>query len=109
MNDLQTIGNLSLTAPSSVHLFHSLVNVQSTDYDYFDGVFKVITKEESLPFIGAQTIYTLKARVLQVLALENKTRNKSDKKSRSFFLVFAHGLFSSLTRKRIQRRYVQRK
>jgi len=107
VNDLQTIGNLSLTAPSSVHLFHSLVNVQTTEYDSFDRVFEVISNDESLPFIRAQTIYTLKARVLQVLALENKTRNKSDEKSRSFFLVFAHGLFSSITRKRIQRRYIQ--
>jgi hypothetical protein len=107
VNDLQTIGNLSLTAPSSLHFLHSLVNVQSTIYDSFDRVFEVISNDESLPFIKAQTIYTLKARVLQVLPLETKTRNKSDEKSINLLLAFAHGLLSSPIRQRIQRRYVQ--
>jgi len=107
VNDLQTIGNLSLTSPSSLHFFHSLVNVQFTDYDFFYNFFEAILKNEPLPFIRAQTIYSLKSRVSPAQALETKTRNKSNEKCRSFFLAFAHGLLSSPIRQRIQRRYVQ--
>jgi len=108
VNNIQTVGNLSLTAPSSVHLFHTLVNVQSTDYDSFDRVFEVILKDEPLPFIRAQCIYTLKARVSPVQASESMTTStKPNEESRSLSLAFAHGLLSSSTRQRIQRRYVQ--
>jgi hypothetical protein len=109
VNDLQTICNLSLTAPSSVHLLHSLVNVQSTEYDSFDKVFEVISKHEPLPFIRAQIMYSLKARVLPILSIEsiNVINEKLDKNSRGFLFAFVHGVLSAPNRQRIQRRYVQ--
>jgi len=108
VNDLQITGNISLTAPSSIHLFHSLVNVQSTENDSFDRVFEVISKDESLPFIRAQTIYSLNSRVSPVQVSESMTTStKPNEESRSLSLAFAHGLLSSSTRQRIQRRYVQ--
>jgi len=112
VDELQTIGNLSLTSPSSLHLLYSLVNVLSTEVIPFDDVFEAVSSVEPLPFIRAQSIYALKARISSVptsvsVVFLDESFIKTEESLRRFLQALIKSLLLSPDRQFIQRHYVQ--
>lgn len=110
--ELQSLGSISLTSPTSLHFLHSLVNVLSAEVIPFDDVLEAVSSVEPVPFIRAQSIYALKARVSSMPTSDSiegpdESLRKSEDSLRGLLQALIKSLLLSPDRQYIQRHYVQ--
>jgi hypothetical protein len=109
-NPLQMIGNISLSAPSSLLFFQSLVNVLSTVPVSLDQVLEVTLHLEPIPCIRSQTIYALKAQTMSDTStggIDDLSFNKAAQSTTSFLNTSILNLLQCSDRRRTCRRYIQ--
>jgi hypothetical protein len=109
-NAFQMIGNISLTAPSSLLFFQSLVNVLSTVPVSLDQVLEATLNLEPLPCIRAQTIYALKAQSLSdpiTGSIDETSFNKASQSTKNFLNTTILNLLQCPDRRHTCRQYFQ--
>jgi hypothetical protein len=110
LNSLQLIGNISLTAPSSLLFFQSLLHLLSTSPVSLNQVLEVSSRVEPLPCIRAQTIYALKAQTMSdpiTGCIDETSFNKASQSTKNFLNTSILNLLKCPDRRHIHRRYIQ--